>query len=165
MLSRRKKQKKKAKTEDDSDEEPESHYTCVNNLRHSLFSICKFTLTIQWFTTPMAYKAQIFNEINSSSVSIRGIIALVIDKGLKNIPEALDMHPFTDRTNSLGTGIVFSLYGRLAIDLFTCEKLIIPKTKIRIKLTRATPNFYMLSDKSSVSLKNVDCLLFSRRIL
>ena len=56
-------------------------------------------------------------------------------------PDAFDMYPFTDRANSLGTGITFSLYGRLAIDLFTCEKLLLPNTKVRIKLIRARPNF------------------------
>ena len=75
------------------------------------------------------------------------------------------MHPFTDRANSLGTEITFSLYGRLAIDLFTCEKLLLPNTKVRIKLIRARPNFYMLSDNLNVSLKIVDCSLFTRKIL
>ena len=54
-------------------------------------------------------------------------------------PDAFDMHPFTDRANSLGTGITFSLYERLAIDLFTCEKLLLPNTKVRIKPIRARP--------------------------
>ena len=80
-------------------------------------------------------------------------------------PEAFDMYPFTDRATSLGSGITFSLYGRLAIDLLTCEKLILPKTKVRIKLIRARPNFYMLSDNPNVSLKIVDCSLFTKRIL
>ena len=75
------------------------------------------------------------------------------------------MHPFTDRANSLGTVITFSLYGRLAIDLFTCEKLLLPNTKVRIKLIRARPNFYMLSDNPNIRLKTVDCSLFNRRIL
>ena len=75
------------------------------------------------------------------------------------------MHPFTDRANSLGSGITFSFYGRLASDLFTCEKLLLPKTKVRIKLIRARPNFYMLSDKPNVSLKSVDCSLFTRKFL
>ena len=65
----------------------------------------------------------------------------------------------------MGTGITFSLYGRLAIDLFTCEKLLLPNTKVRIKLIRARPNFYMLSDNPNVSLKIVDCSLFTRRVL
>ena len=80
-------------------------------------------------------------------------------------PDAFDMYPFTDKANSLGTGITFSLYGKLAIDLFTCEKLLLPNTKVRIKLIRARPNFYMLSDNPNVSLKIVDCSLFTRRVL
>ena len=80
-------------------------------------------------------------------------------------PVAFDMHPFTDRANSLGSGIIFSLYGRIAIDLFTCEILLLPITKFRIKLNRARPNFYMLSDNPNVNLKIVDCSLFTRRIL
>ena len=75
------------------------------------------------------------------------------------------MYPFTDRANSLGSGISFSLYDRLAIDVFICEKLILPKTKVRIKLIRARPNFYMLSDNPNDSLKSVDCSLYTRRIL
>ena len=75
------------------------------------------------------------------------------------------MCPFTDRANSFGKGITFSLYGRLAIDLFTWEKLLLPNTKVRTKLIRARPNFYMLSDNPNVSLKIVDCSLFTRRIL
>ena len=80
-------------------------------------------------------------------------------------PDAFDMYPFTDRANSLGTGITFSLYRRLAIDLFIGEKLLLPNTKVRIKLFRAGPNFYMLSDNPSVSLKIVDFSLFTRKIL
>ena len=80
-------------------------------------------------------------------------------------PDAFDMHPFTDREKSLGAWITFLLYGRLAIDLFTCEKLLLPNTKARIKLIRARPIFYMLSDNPNVSLKTIDCSLFTRRIL
>ena len=48
------------------------------------------------------------------------------------------------------------------IDLITSEKLLLPNTKIRIKLIRAKPNFYLLSDNSNVSLKVVDCSLFTQ---
>ena len=75
------------------------------------------------------------------------------------------MYPFTDRTNSLESGITFSLYGRFAIDLFTCEKLLLRKTELRIKLIRARPNFYMLSNNPKVNLKIVVCSLFTRRTL
>ena len=96
------------------------------------------------------HKAQISNEFNSSAVSNKGILVC---------------HGYSFEENPDGTGIFFSLYGRLAIDLFTCEKLLLPNTKVRIKLIRARPNFYMLSDNPNVSLKIVDCSLFTRRIL
>ena len=67
------------------------------------------------------------------------------------------MYPFTDRANFLRSGITSSLNGKLAIDLFTCEKILLPKTKVRIKLIRARPNFYMLPDKPKICLKTVDC--------
>ena len=97
-------------------------------------------------------------------MSNKGILAC-LGYSFEAFPDAFDMHPFTDRANSLGTGITFSLYGRLAIDLSTCDKLLLPNIKVRIKLIRARPNFYMLSDNPNVSLKIVDCPLFTRRIL
>ena len=110
------------------------------------------------------HKAQISNEFNSSAVSNKVILACH-GYSFEEHPDAFDMHPFTDRANSLGTRIIFPLYGRLAIDFFTCEKLLLPKTKVQIKLIRARPNFYMLSDNPNVRLKIVDCSLFTRRIL
>ena len=79
------------------------------------------------------HKSQISNEFNSSAVSNKGILACH-GYSFEEYPEAFDMYPFTDRANALGSGITFSLYGRLAIDLFNCEKLLLPKTKVRIKL-------------------------------
>ena len=84
------------------------------------------------------HKAQISNEFNSSAVSNKGILACH-GYSSEEYPEAFDMYPFTDRANSLKSGITFSLYGRLAIDSFSCEKLLLPKTKVRIKLIRARP--------------------------
>ena len=49
--------------------------------------------------------------------------------------------------------------------MFTYEKLLLPKIKVRIKLIRARPNFHTLSDNPNVGLKIVDCSLFTRRVL
>ena len=110
------------------------------------------------------HKAQISNEINSSAVINQRRLSCH-GYTFEEYPAAFHMYPFTERANSLGSRIIFSLYGRPAIDLFTCEKLLLPKTKVRIKLNRARPNLYMLSDNPNVSLKIVDCSLFTRRIL
>ena len=56
------------------------------------------------------------------------------------------------------------LYGIFAINLFQCEKLLLPNTKIRLKLIQARPNFYMISYNPHVSLKFLYCLLFTRRV-
>ena len=61
------------------------------------------------------HKAQILNEFNSLAVSNKGILACHW-YSFKEYPEAFDMYSFTDRANSLGSRINFSLYGRLAID-------------------------------------------------
>ena len=63
------------------------------------------------------------------------------------------MHPFTDRAKSLGAGITFLTQWRLVIDLFSCKNLMLSKTKVSIKLIRARPNLYMLSDIPNVSPK------------
>ena len=155
----------KAKPEKNSDEEPQVYLTYVNNPLHSLFSNCEV-----YFNNTMVYnanglyphKAQISNELHSSAVSNKGILACH-GYSFDDCPQAFNMYPFPDRANSLRSGITFSLYGRLAIHLFTCEKLLLPKTKIRIKLYRARPSFYKLSGNPDVSLKIVDCSLFTRR--
>ena len=157
----------KAKSEEDSDEELQTYLIYTNNLVHSLFSNCEVS-----FSNTMVYnaiglyphKAQTSNEFNSSALSNKGILACH-GYSFEEYPDAFDMHPFTDRASSLATGIPFSLYGWFALDLFTCEKLLLPNTKVRIELIRARPSFYMLSDNPNVSLKIVDCSLFTRRIL
>ena len=58
----------------------------------------------------------------------------------------------------------FMLYGKLGIDFFSTFELLHPNLKIRLRLIRARPNFYMISDNPIVSLGIVDCFLYTRRI-
>ena len=58
----------------------------------------------------------------------------------------------------------FMLYGKLGVDFFSTSELLYPNKKIRLRLIRARPNFYMFSDNPNVSLGIVDCSLYSRRI-
>ena len=110
------------------------------------------------------HKTQISNEFNLSAVGNKGILACHGDSFDKN-PGAFDMYPLTDRTNSLGSAIHFSLYGRLAINLFTGEILLLPKTKVWFKIIPARPNFDILSGNSNVSLKIFVCSLFTGKFL
>ena len=51
----------------------------------------------------------------------------------------------------------FMLYGKLGVDVFSTPELLYPNMKIRPRLIRARPNFYMISDNPNVSLGIVDC--------
>ena len=53
----------------------------------------------------------------------------------------------------------FMLYGKLGIDFFSTSELLYPNMKIRLRLIRARPYFYMISENPNVSLGIVDCPL------
>ena len=55
--------------------------------------------------------------------------------------------------------------GVLPLICFLVKKLLLAKTQIRIKLILAGLKFYMLSGTPIISLKIVDSLLFTRKIL
>ena len=55
-------------------------------------------------------KAQISNVFTSSAVGSKGILACH-GYSFEEFPDAFDMHPFTDRANSLGTGRTFHSMG------------------------------------------------------
>ena len=58
----------------------------------------------------------------------------------------------------------FMLYGKLTVDFVSTSQLLYPNKKTRLRLIRARPDFYMISDNPNVSLGNVDCSLYTRRI-
>ena len=57
------------------------------------------------------------------------------------------------------------LYGKLGVDFFSTFELLHPIMKDRLRLFRARPNFYMISDNPNVSLGSVDYLLYTCRIV
>ena len=58
----------------------------------------------------------------------------------------------------------FMFYRKLGIDFFSTSELLYPNMKIRLRLIRARPKFYMIEDNPNVSLGIVDCSLYTRRI-
>ena len=66
---------------------------------------------------------------------------------------------FTRRMKLLSRPDGFMLYGKLGIDFFSTSELLYPIIKFGLRLIRARPNFYMISDNPNVSLGIVDCSL------
>ena len=58
----------------------------------------------------------------------------------------------------------FMLFVILAVDFFSISELLHPNMKVRPRLIRARPNFYIISDNPNVSLGIVDYSLYTRRI-
>ena len=76
---------------------------------------------------------------------------------------------FTRRMKILSRPDGFMLYGKMGVDFFSTSELLYPNMKIRLRLIRARPNFYMISDNPNVSLGIVDhfilVVLLSRVII
>ena len=71
---------------------------------------------------------------------------------------------FTRRMKMLSKLDGFMLYGKLGVEFFSTSNCYIQNMKIRLRLFRARPIFYMVSDNPNVSLGIVDCSLYTRRI-
>ena len=69
---------------------------------------------------------------------------------------------FTRRMKTLSGPDGFMLYGKRVVDFFSTSELLYHNMEIRLRLIRARPNFYMISDNPNVSLGIVDCSLYTR---
>ena len=58
----------------------------------------------------------------------------------------------------------FMLYGKFGVDFFSTSDILYPKMKNRLRLIRARPNLYMISDNPNVSRGIVDYSLYTGRI-
>ena len=79
----------------------------------------------------------------------------------------LSEHFLTSRLKILSRPDGFLMYNKLGLDLFPTSDLLYlnyPNMKITLRLIRARPNFYMITDNPNVSLAIVDCSLYNRRI-
>ena len=145
-----------------------SGYSCKHVL-HSIFSIVELYSNIQ-----QIYK---FNGLyaQKSYISINFIRAICYYKGvsLRERPDYEDLpndimgtplsDPFLSRIKLLSGPDGFTLYGKFGFDCFCCSELFHPIMEFRLRLIRARPIFYMISDNPNVRLGIVDCSLYFRR--
>ena len=88
----------------------------------------------------------------------------VFEQDPEDISNPLPDTFFTKRMKLLSRPDGFMLYVKLGIDFFSTSELFYPNMKVRLRLLRARPNFYMISDNPNVSLGIVDCSLYTRHI-
>ena len=115
-----------------------------------------------------AHKSDISNNFKRSISEYKGVLhGEVYD--YEELPDEFMEAPlsepiFTRRMKMLSRPDGFMLCGKLRVDFLSTFELLYPKMKIRLRLMRARPIFYIISDNPNVSLGNVDCSLYTRRI-
>ena len=157
---------------DDTDDEEEdvARVTYVNNIMHSIFSNVEVYINNQQIYNSnglYAHKSYISNNFKGAITEYKGVLhceGYDYEQDLEDISNPLPEPFFTRRMKLLSRPDGLMLYGKLGIDFFSTSELLYPNMKIRLRLIRARPNFYMISDNPNVSLGIVDCSLYTRRI-
>ena len=114
-----------------------------------------------------AHKPYLSNNFKGKISEHKGVLHCEVydyEEYLEEIMEALLSEPFfTRRMKMFSRPDGFKLYGEFGADFFSTFELLYPKMKIRLRLIRARPNFYMISNNPNVSLGIVDCSFHTRR--
>ena len=156
-------------TGDDSDQEEEvARVTYVNNIMHSIYVYVYINNQQIYNSNGLnAHKSYISNNFKAAISDYKGVLhceGYDYEQDLEDIAKPLPDPFFTRRMKLLSRPDGFMLYGKLGIDFFSTSELLYPNMKIRLRLIRARPNFYMISDNPNVSLGIVDCSLHTRHI-
>ena len=165
------KEEAKAEEEETAEEEPVPLVTHVNNILLSLFSNVEVYINKQQIYNSngsYAQKSYISNNFKGAISEYKGVLHCE-GYDYEEFPDEIMEAPlaerfFTRRMKMLSRPDGFMLYGKLGIDFFSTSDLLYPNMKIRLRLIRARPNFYMISNNLNVGLGGVDCSLYTRRI-
>ena len=154
----------------DEEEAEVARVTYVNNIMHSIFSNVEVYINNQQIYNSnglYAHKSYISNNFKVAISEYKGVLhceGYDYEQDPEDISNPLPDPFFTWRMKLLSRPDGLMLYGILGNDFLSTSELLYPNTKIRLRLIRARPNFYMISDNHNVGLGIVDCSLYTRRI-
>ena len=165
------KEEAKAEEEENTEEEPVLLVTHVNNILHSIFSNVEVYINNQQIYNSnglYAHKSYISNNFKGAKIEYKGVLfceGYDYEEFPDEIMEAPLSEPFfTRRMKLLSRPDGFMLYGKLGVNFFSTSELLYPNMEIRLRLIRARPNFYMISDNPNVSVGIVYCSFHKRGI-
>ena len=157
-----------AETGDDEEEQEEIvRVPYVNNIIHSIFSNVEVYINYQQIYSSnglYAHKSFISNYFKAANSEYKSVLhceGYDYEQDPEDISNPLPDPFFTRRMKLLSRPDAFMLYGNLGIDFFSTSELLYPNMKIRLRLIRAGPIFYMISDNPNVNLGIVDCSLYT----
>ena len=153
----------------DEEEEEVARVTCVNNIMHSIFSNVEVYITNQLIYNSnglYAHKSYISNNFRAAISEYKGILhceGYDYEQDSKDTTNPLPDPFFTRRMKLLSRPNGLMLFGKLGIDFFSTSELLYPNMKIKLRLIRGRPSFYIISDNPNVSLGKMDCSLYTHR--
>ena len=170
----KKERKEEAKTEENGALEEDALVPLVphvNNICTQFFSNVEVYINSQQIYNSnrlYAHKSFISNNLKGAISEYNAVLhceGYDFEEFLDEIMEAPLSQPFpTRRMKMLCRPDGFMLYGKLWVDFFCTSDLFYPNMKISLRLIRARPKFYMISQNPHVCLGIVDCSLYTRRI-
>ena len=156
--------------EDSDQEEDVARVTYVNNIVQSIFSNVEVYINNQQIYNSIglyAHKSYISINFKAAISEYKGVMhceGYDYEQDPEDIANPLPDPFLTRRMKLLSRPDGIMLYGKLGIDFFSTSELLYPNMKVRLRLIRARPNLYMISDNPKVSLGILDCSLYTRRI-
>ena len=142
--------------------------THVNNILHSIFSNAELYINnhrIYNSNGLYAHKSHISKKFKSTLSDYKGILHCEGYDYEENPENLVEGPVFTRRMKLCSGPDGFMLYGKLGIDFLTTSELPYPNMKVRLRLIRERPNFYMIRENPNISLGIVDCSLYTRRVM
>lgn len=157
---------------DGGDLEENTDISCVNNLLHSLFSQCSIALNGKSITPSeddyhyRAYIETLLNYGNDASLTHLSTVFWYLDDGVEGVVAKDTNKGYIKRKKLLARSNEVELIGRLHADLFNQTKLLLNGVDIRIRLTKARSEFFLLgpSNDTKVLLKITDASLHVKNI-
>ena len=156
--------------EDEEEQEEVARVTYVNNIMLSIFSNVEVYINNQQIYNSnglYSHKSYNLNNFKATISEYKGVLHCEeydYEQDPEDINNPLPDPFFTRRMKLLSRPDGFMLYGNFGIDFFSTSELLCPNMKIRLRLIRARPKFYMISDNPNISLGIVDCSLYARCI-
>ena len=144
------------------------HITHVNNILHSISSNAKLYINNHQIYNSnglYAHKSHISKNFKSTLTDYKGVLHCEGYEYEEDLDNLLEGPFFTRRMKLYSRPDGFMLYGKLGMDLLPISQLLYPNMRVRIRLVRARPNFYMISENPIVSLGIVECSLYTRCVM
>ena len=151
----------------DTEQEEVARVTFVNIILHSIFSNIEVYINKQQAYTSnglYTHKSYISYNFKTAISEYRGVLHCEVydyEQDPEDVSNPLPDPFFTRRMKLLSRPDDFMLYGKLVIDFFSTSELLCPNMKIRLRLIRARPSFYMISDNPNASHWIGDCFLYN----